>query len=159
MFNTTFNFCKIKGYCFWKCKFYTLCILNPTSGLLQFVHKLIKWQWYRNLWTFCHRQVFLTLSCLVFLSLVTGPSFISISLPVLELSQFSFIKDWPEIWKLEIPSFEYCLISRYWGKVGIAHLVWIFLITCYWMMQNVKITVFAVVKLLREKHRNSWMNL
>ena len=102
---------------------------------------------------------FLTLSCLFFLSLVTGPSFIPISLPVLELSQFSFIKDWPEIWKLEIPSFEYCLISRYWGKVGIAHLVWIFLITCYWMMQNVKITVFAVVKLLREKHRNSWMNL
>ena len=35
-------------------------------------------------------------------SLVTGPCFMSISSLVLELSQFSFIKDWPEIQKLKI---------------------------------------------------------
>ena len=43
------------------------------------------------------------INCFVFLSsLVTGPSFMSISLLVLELWQFSFIRDWPEIWKSEI---------------------------------------------------------
>ena len=37
------------------------------------------------------------------LSLVTDPSFISISSLILELWQFSFIRDWPTIRKLEIP--------------------------------------------------------
>ena len=35
-------------------------------------------------------------------SLVTDPNFMSISFLVLELRQFSFIRDWPEIRKLEI---------------------------------------------------------
>ena len=35
-------------------------------------------------------------------SLVTGSSFMSILSLVLELWQFRFTKDWPEIWKLEI---------------------------------------------------------
>ena len=34
-------------------------------------------------------------------SLVTGPSFMSMSLLVLELWQFSFLRDWPEIRKSE----------------------------------------------------------
>ena len=34
-------------------------------------------------------------------SLVTSPSFVSISSQVLELWQFSFIRDWPEIWNSE----------------------------------------------------------
>ena len=36
-------------------------------------------------------------------SLVTCPSFMSISSPVQELRQFLFIRNWPEIRKLEIP--------------------------------------------------------
>ena len=36
--------------------------------------------------------------------LVTGPSFMSISSLVLELWQFSFIRDWPEIRKSKIPN-------------------------------------------------------
>ena len=36
-------------------------------------------------------------------SLHTGPSFMSISWLVWKLWQFSFIRDWPEIWKSEIP--------------------------------------------------------
>ena len=36
-------------------------------------------------------------------SLVTGPNFMSISSLFLELWQFPFIKDWPEIRKSEIP--------------------------------------------------------
>ena len=43
--------------------------------------------------------------------LVTGPSFMSISSLVLELWQFSFIRDWPEIRKSEIPPSEFCPIS------------------------------------------------
>ena len=44
-------------------------------------------------------------------SLVTGPSFMSISSLVLVLWQFSFIRDWSEIWKPEIPLPEFCPIS------------------------------------------------
>ena len=34
-FSSVFNFCKIKGHCYWKCKFYRLCVRNPASELLQ----------------------------------------------------------------------------------------------------------------------------
>ena len=44
-------------------------------------------------------------------SLVTYPGFMSVSLLVLELWQISFIGNWPEIWSLEIPPFEFCPIS------------------------------------------------
>ena len=56
-------------------------------------------------------EVFFLLS-----SLVTGPSFMSISSLVLELWQFSFVRDWPEIRKLEIPPSECCLISGDWNE-------------------------------------------
>ena len=60
-----------------------------------------------------------------FSSLVTGPSFTSISLLVLELWQFSSIKGWPEIWKSEIPPSEFCSISGAWslGQVRNTRLV------------------------------------
>ena len=44
-------------------------------------------------------------------SFVTGPSFMSVSSLVLELWQFSFIRDWPEIRKSEISPSEFCPIS------------------------------------------------
>ena len=44
-------------------------------------------------------------------SLITGPSFMSISWLVLELWKFSFKKDWPEIRKSDIPSSQFCPIS------------------------------------------------
>ena len=56
-------------------------------------------------------------------SLVTGPSFMSISSLVLELWQFSFIRDWPEIRKSEIPPSEFCPISGYWDELWIPNLV------------------------------------
>ena len=37
---------------------------------------------------------------------------------VLELWQFSFIRHWPEMRKLEIVSSEFCAISKDWGKLG-----------------------------------------
>ena len=33
-FSFSFSFCKIKGYCLWKCTFYRPCIRIPSSGLL-----------------------------------------------------------------------------------------------------------------------------
>ena len=74
-------------------------------------------------------------------SLVTGPSFMSISSLVLELWQFSFIRDWPEIRKSEIPLPEFCPISRDWGKLWVPNLARMSLIECYWMLQNSRVTV------------------
>ena len=51
-------------------------------------------------------------------NLVTGRSFMSISSLVLELWQFSFIRDWPEIRKSEIPTSEFCPLSEDWSKFG-----------------------------------------
>ena len=48
----------------------------------------------------------------LFSSLVTGPTFMSKSLLALESWQFPIIRDWPKIWKLEIPPSEFCPISR-----------------------------------------------
>ena len=67
-------------------------------------------------------------------SLVTGPSFMSISPLVLEVWQFLFIRVWPEIQKLEIPLSEF----------GLPNLAWTFLIKCYWMLQNARVTTFTV---------------
>ena len=48
-------------------------------------------------------------------SLVIAP----ISSLVLELWQFSFIRDCPEIWKSEIPPSDFCSRSRDWGELWI----------------------------------------
>ena len=86
----------------------------------------------------------------LFSSLVTGPSFTSISLLVLELWQFSSVKGWPEIWKSEIPPSEFCPISGAWGKSGIPDLSRMSPMKCYWMLQNASFTAFTVSELLRE---------
>ena len=86
-------------------------------------------------------------------SLVTGPSFMSISSLVLELWQFSFIRDWPEIRKLEIPPSEFCTISGDWSEKGIPNLAWMFLMKCYWMSQNARVTAFVASELLRENQQ------
>ena len=83
-------------------------------------------------------------------SLVTGSSFMSISSLVLELWQFSFIRDWPEIRKSEIPLSEFCLISGDWGESWIPNLARLFLMKCYWMLQNSNLTASTVFELLRE---------
>ena len=85
-----------------------------------------------------------------FSSLVTGPSFMSISSLFLELWQFPFIKDWPEIRKPEIPPSEFCQVSGDWGRLWIPRLARMSLIECYWMLQNSRVTAFTVFDLLRE---------
>ena len=86
----------------------------------------------------------------LFPSLVTGPSFTSILLLVLELWQISFKKDWPEIRKSDISPSEFCTISGDWSKLGIPNLARIFLMKCYWMLQNARVTAYTVPELLRE---------
>ena len=82
-------------------------------------------------------------------SLVTGPSFMTKFL-VLELWQFLFIKDWPEIRKSEIPPSGFGRISGNWGELGKPNLAQLSLIKVYWMLQNVMVTAFTVSELLRE---------
>ena len=82
--------------------------------------------------------------------LVNDPSFMSISSLVLELWQFSFIRDWPEIQKSEIPTSEFFPVSGDWGKLWIPNLARMSLIECYWMLQNYRVTAFTVFELLRE---------
>ena len=86
-------------------------------------------------------------------SLVTGPSFMSISSLVLELWQFSFIRDWSEIRKLEIPPSKFCPIFGEWDKSGIPNLVRFSLIKCYLILQNARVTAFTVTELLRENQQ------
>ena len=99
-------------------------LLIKNISLVDFSKSALNWKngnddtifWHESLSIFFDIAVF-------FLSiLVTGPSFMWISLLVLELWQISFIRDWPEIWKSEIPLSDFCLISGDWSKLGIPNL-------------------------------------
>ena len=83
-------------------------------------------------------------------SLVTGPSFMSTSSLVLELWQVSFIRDWPEIQKSEISLSEFCSISEDWRELWIPNLARMFLMECYWILQNSRVTAFTIFELLRQ---------
>ena len=86
-------------------------------------------------------------------SLVTGPNFMSISSLVLELRQFSFVRDWPEIRKSEIPPSEYCPISGDWTESEIPNLAWLSPMKCYGMLQNARATAFTVSELWRKQQQ------
>ena len=62
-----------------------------------------------------------------------------------------FVRDCPEIWKLEIPLYEFYPISVDPGELGIPNLKQVSLIKCYSILQNARITAFTVSELLREK--------
>ena len=83
--------------------FYWLC-----SGIRLCDCSILAINWKNNIdvTIYQHDVIFKNFSrCLILLiKLVTGPSLMSISLPVLELWQF-FIRDWPGILILEIPPF------------------------------------------------------
>ena len=79
--------------------------------------------------------------------------FLSIPWLVLELWQFLFIKDWPEIGKSEIPLSEFCPMPGDWGELGILNFARMYLIKCYWMLQNATVTAFTLSELLREKQQ------
>ena len=89
----------------------------------------------------------------LFPSLVTGPSFMSISSMVLELWRFS-LRDWPEIQKSKIPPSEFYPISGAGGKVRIPNMARMSPIKCYWMLQNARVTAFTVSELLKENQQS-----
>ena len=97
--------------------------------------------------------IFFDVVLFVLSSLVTGPSFISISSLVLELWQITFMRDWPDIRKSEIPPSEFCSMSGNWGELGIPNLAWMSLIKSYYMLQNTRVTAFTVSELLRENQQ------
>ena len=125
-----------------------LLLMNQASGLLQIDQKLEKWPWRHNLLIWHYRQFFDTI--LFFLSiLVTGPSSMSISSLVLKLWHLSFIRGWPEIWRLKIPPSLFYPIYGDQSKLGLPNLARMFLIKCYWKLQNARVTAFTVSELLR----------
>ena len=95
-------------------------------------------------------SIFFNVVLFLLSNLVTGRSFMSISSLVLELWQFSCIRDWPEIWKSETPPSDFCPISGDWGKLWVQNLAQLFLIEGYWILQNSRVTAFTVLELLRE---------
>ena len=124
----------------------------PFSGFLQIGHNSGKWQLHHNLLTSHHRHIFFFFFFFFFFEvvlfllsgLVTDPSFMSISSLVLELWQFSFKRDWPEI--LKYP----CLNFVQYLETGV---LVIELMKCYWLLQNSRIIAFIVSELLRENQQ------
>ena len=97
--------------------------------------------------------IFFDIAVFLLSSLVTGPSFMSIPSLVLELWQFWFIKDWPEIQKFEIPQSGFWPISGDWGQLGIPHLASMSLIKSYWMLQNARVRAFTFYELLKKNQQ------
>ena len=60
-------------------------------------------QWKNKIPTWSRYQIVLTFLWYSYPPLATGPNFISLSLLVVELWQFLFVMDWPEIRKSETP--------------------------------------------------------
>ena len=86
----------------------------------------------------------------------------SISLLVMELWQFSFIRDWPEIQILEIPSSEFWQISGHWGELGIPNFTGMSIMKCYWMLQNTRVSAFYRFWVIKGKStvaRVNWLSL
>ena len=114
--------------------------INAASGWLQIVHKSEKRQWRQNLPTLPYFSCKFNYWSRFHVNIMT----------VLELLQFSLIKDWQEIWKSKIPPSEFCPISGNWGELVIPNLAWMSLIKCTWILQNTSVTAFTVSGLLRE---------
>ena len=72
---------------------------------------------------------------------------------VTRVTQFPFIKDWPEIRKLETSPSSFYSISGDWGELGIPNLALTSLIKSYWMLQNAKVIAFTISELLRENQQ------
>ena len=108
-----------------------------------------------NLPTWRHPKVFFDVAVFLLSGLVTGPSFMAMSLLGMELRQFSFIADWPKIWKSEIPLSEFCPISGDRGELRIPNFGRMFLMASYRMLQNCRVTAFTVSELIRENQQGS----
>ena len=86
-------------------------------------------------------------------SLVNAPSFLLISLLVLELWQFLFMTDWPEIQKSEIPRLSFAQYLETAQSKEHQNCARTSVIKCYWMLQNTRFTDLTVSELLRESQQ------
>ena len=68
--------------------------------------------------------------------------------------QFLYLKDWPDIWKLETPPSEFCPITGDCDKFGLSNLAVMSLMKCYWMLQNTRATSFTVSELQGENQQS-----
>ena len=65
----------------------------------------------------------------------------------------SFVRDWPEIRKLEITLSEFSPKSADWSDIGIPNLAKMYLTKCCWILQNARVTAFTVSELLKENQQ------
>ena len=130
------------------------------SGIrtLQIDPKLEKWKWRQNFLIWRNHPIFFNVVLFLLSSWVTGPSFMPIPLLVLELWQFIFIRDWPEIQRSEIQLSRFCPISGDCGELGIPNLSQTSLIKRYWMLKNARVTAFTVSESLRENQQGTGLN-
>ena len=138
--------------------FYRLYVRTPASGMLQIGRKLEK----GNGVTISRHDNFIFLEVVLFLlsSLVTGPSFMSISSLVLKLCQFLFIRDSPEwgltsIWyatsivRMRIFA---AAILQYFASESWSQGDWFFWLIC---RSNLTINIVSPAK----KMRNEWLTM
>ena len=118
----------------------------------------INWK-YDNDVTICWHGAIIYFFCKVLgfllLSLVTGPSFMSISLLVLKLWQFLFVWGWQEIRKSEIPSPDFCSVSGGWVELGIPT----FPLMSLRLLNAPKCQEYSVSELLRENQQGELGNI
>ena len=96
---------------------------------------------------------FFDVALFLFSSLVTGLSFHVSIITGSGVMTFSFIRDWPEIRKSEIPPSEFFPKPRDWGKLGTPKLAETPQIKCYWMLPDASTTACTVSELLRENQQ------
>ena len=116
-FSSVFSSCKLKGYYEWKYKFYRLCarIQLPASNDV----------------TICWNDAIVKYFDVLFLlsSLVTGPSFMSIS--SMFWSHDNFL-----LQGIQMPPSEFWPTFGDWDELGIPNLAQMTLIKSYWMLEN-----------------------
>ena len=69
-----------------------------------------------------------------------------LSLVNLFLISAFLVNNWPEMQKSEIPLYEFCQISGDWSKLWITHFAQMFLMKCYWMMQNAALIISELLR-------------
>ena len=115
-------------------------------GLLHVRYQLKRWWWHYNLCTGFHPQFFVIV--LFRLSgLLIGPSLMSISLPFLELWQFSFIRSFTR--NLRMGNTPVWVLSNIWWLEHVMDTGFVTSVSNL-VLQNVWFTAFTISELLRE---------
>ena len=127
-------------------------ITDHASGirLPDYWKSTINWKNNTNVIICYHNVIVNIFNVIVFFlsSVFTGSSFLLISLLVLKIWRFLFIRDWPETRELEIAPSKFHRISEDWNNLGILNLIGMFAMES---LQNIRFTAFTVSELLNWK--------